>query len=694
MEELDITAIAKNEFATVKIADSEYSTSNEANEIVSISSDTNTIEIIVKAENGEEKVYTVTINRVSDLGLKSVVVNGVECKEKDGIYEAYIDEKISEVGVSIKPNDVDVLVSTKTGDEEFTEAVAKVEHTLSVTTEEGKETIVIVNVIDPENKNRSKTYSISIKEKSHDAEVEQVKVDGKDAIKQEEKYHVLVSDKLTSVTVFVKANDANASVNIANKGNEIASSQRVITLSTDKITTVTFTITAQDGITTKTYTLDIEKQSSDTTCSVTVDNAEMDLYDEKTSTFIKYVERSATSAVVAVTATSNVATVEMAGNIAVHTNSTTVGITGDISIVNFTVKAENGDSKTYHVKLLMKSTDNTIATVKVNDNVIEEKDGKYTVTLFDNGKAEQPAKIEVITNNENAQVQIGDGTEWFKHSGKSTVTFRDNNRKIVLNLNVKPQDTNTEVLVKELEINLISDDNTVKVVKNGDEVVEEYDAETHTYTAYVKNETQNVMFVVETNSIYATITSGENSGLGTLALDSVNVEGKDEITIKFIVISELGNEQEYTIRICKMSNNANISYIYVDGEDIMDKFENLEDVPTCILPIERLKNSARIEVKGENNYSEIQIGDCATQIGKSIQNISLNLEENSITVPVVITSQDGTVTKTYNIIFARLSNNTNIKWLEINDKHIIEDDDGNYETTVKASEENAKIEII
>ena len=52
-------------------------------------------------------------------------------------------------------------------------------------------------------------------------------------------------------------------------------------------------------------------------------------------------------------------------------------------------------------------------------------------------------------------------------------------------------------------------------------------------------------------------------------------------------------------------------------------------------------------------------------------------------MPIVITSQDGTVTKTYNIMFVRLSNDTKIQWLEVNKKHIIEDENGNYEITVK-----------
>ena len=45
-------------------------------------------------------------------------------------------------------------------------------------------------------------------------------------------------------------------------------------------------------------------------------------------------------------------------------------------------------------------------------------------------------------------------------------------------------------------------------------------------------------------------------------------------------------------------------------------------------------------------------------------------------------------------MFVRLSNDTKIQWLEVNNKHIIEDESGNYEVTVKSSEEIAKVKIV
>lgn len=44
-------------------------------------------------------------------------------------------------------------------------------------------------------------------------------------------------------------------------------------------------------------------------------------------------------------------------------------------------------------------------------------------------------------------------------------------------------------------------------------------------------------------------------------------------------------------------------------------------------------------------------------------------------------------------MFVRLSNDTTIQWLEVNNKHIIEDENGNYEVTVKATQDIANVKI-
>ena len=103
---------------------------------------------------------------------------------------------------------------------------------------------------------------------------------------------------------------------------------------------------------------------------------------------------------------------------------------------------------------------------------------------------------------------------------------------------------------------------------------------------------------------------------------------------------------------------------------------------------------SEIRVVSENEFAQIQIADENIGLADVTRNIELPLEVNSITVPIIIKSQDGEVTKTYNIIFARISNNTDITSVKINDIQVLPNDAGNYEITVKASQESAKIEVV
>ena len=694
MDELNLTAIATDENATVQIEGAEFSETNEATGIVDVPEGTKTFEIIVKAENGDENIYTITVNKVTDLGLSSVKANDIECEQEDGAYVMYIDADVTEVGLSITPNNPAALVSTQIGiDGEFTDPEANSVHVLNVPITSGEDATVLINVQDPNDESRIKTYSVIIKEKSHEAGLELIQVDGKDAINMVDKYYAVTTMDETNANVYIKATNSYATVKIESIGEEKASINKDVTLDTAKTTTLSITITAQDGITSNSYTLEIERKSNDTSCVITVNNETPEEYDATTNTYTKYIERSVDESSVEVVTTSETATVEIAGETVTQVLSKTVSTANEQTTVDIIVKSESGDTETYHVDIVKKSTDNTIASVKVDKTVIEETDGKYVATILDNGKDTRDAAIEVITNNKNATVQIGDGTEWFTNIANSTVTFKDGNRVITLNINVKAQDSGTEMLTKQLEITIVSDDNTIKSVKNGDREVTIYNASTHTYTEYVDKSIEEVTLAIEANSVYTTLTSDTTTGTGVISIGNIDVKDQDEVTVKFTATSETGREQEYTIVIRKMSDNANATHIYVDGEDIIDKFEHIDDVPTYILSIEKLKDLAQIGVQTENEYATVKIGDTDTGTYKVTRNIGLDLEENSITVPILITSQDGNVTKTYNIMFIRISNNTNIQWLEINDKHIIENDDGNYETTVKASAETAKVEI-
>ena len=692
MQNVEITAKAQNEFATVKIGQNEYSTTNTAKATIETQTDTQKFNITVKAENGEENTYEITINKVTDLGITSIKANDVECEKENGTYITYIDKGVTEVGLTIVPNNPIALVSTKVGTDDFSKAEANNTHIINIPITK-EETTILIKVQDPKDENRTKTYSVIIKEKSHEADLETIKVDNKEAINMNNEYYATTTTTATNANVYIKATESHAKVKIETIGEETGSIQKEIQLSGDKKTKLKITITAQDGETSKSYILEIERKSTDTTCQITINNTKPDEYDSSTNTYTKYIERNKDESSVEVVTTSDSATVEIAGETATQVLSKTISTANEKTTVDIIVKAESGESTTYHVNIIKYSTDNTIASIKVNGKVVKEQDGKYAVQVSDNGNDEQEAEIEVISNNEKAKVQIGDGTEWFENIANSTVTFKDGKRVIKLNINIKPQDPDTQTQTKELEITLVSNDNRIKSVKNGEKQITEYDAETHTYTEYIKKDVEDITLAIESNSKYTTIKSGESEGKGLLSIGNINTKDKDEVTVTFTAISETGREQEYTVKIYKMSDNANAEHIYVDGKDIINNFTGDTEIPTYIMSISKEKSNVQIKAITENKYATIKIGDEEIETATATKNIKLSLSDSSITVPILITSQDGTTTKTYNIILVRLSDNTKIQWLEVNGKHIIENENGDYETTVKASEETAKVKI-
>ena len=438
-----------------------------------------------------------------------------------------------------------------------TEVGTKVDGTASLTVNglvPGEETTVIIQAKDPNDPTRIKEYSVTIKYKSNNADLELIQVDGKDAIETEEGYYAVTTETATTARIYVKATNEYAKVTIGDNEAEQGASRRTITLSQEKKTIIQITIKSQDESVTKTFNVIIERKSDDTSCNININNETADEIDTTTNTYTKYIERNDTQATIQVTANNDEATIEMAGDTQTKTLTQTVDISSEITEITAIVTAENGEKAVYNIRIVKKSADTTLKTVKVNNRVISEIDGKYVATVYDNGLDTQEALVEVIATESHAKIQIGDGTAWQQTPATSTEIFRDGNRKITLNINVQAQDEQTESITKELEINLISDDVSIKVVKNGENVVTNYNAETHTYKEYLSRDIEQVSLSIEANNMYTTITSGETTGTPIISINNISVKDQEEVYTTFAAIAESGRTQEYTIQLLRKSN--------------------------------------------------------------------------------------------------------------------------------------------
>ena len=393
MENLDITAIAESDYATVKIEDGDYSENNTQQATITMDEETKDIKITVKAENGETKEYTVTLQKVTDLGLEIVTVDDKECVTEEGNYVAFIDRGSTDSTLKIKPKNPSALISIKQGTNgEWGEEKASDEHIEQIQIAE-EETTVLVKVKDPNDPTRIKEYSVIIKYKSDIADIELVQVDDKDAIQTEDGYYAVTTETATTAKIYVKSANKYAKISIAGMEAEQSESTRTVPLSDEKETVVVVTITAQDG-TQKTYNITIEKKSTDTSCVIEINNEQADEIDETTNTYTKYIEIDDTEATITITTNSDEATIEMAGKTQTKTITKTIDIANEETQIDATITAENGEKVVYHIKIVKKSQDATIKTVKVDNQEISETDGKYIATVYDQGGDTQNALVE------------------------------------------------------------------------------------------------------------------------------------------------------------------------------------------------------------------------------------------------------------------------------------------------------------
>lgn len=235
MNILKLKAIAESEFATVKIDNGEYSSNNTQESEIQVDDLTKQIKIYVKSESGNIKEYLLTIQKVTDLRLDSVKVDDQECIIEDGNYVAFIDNGTKEVALKITPKNKDALIATKEStDSKWGDAESKDVHIKQINIT-GEETTVLIQAKDPADSTRIKEYSVIIKYKSSNSDLELIRVDDKDAIKMDDGYYAITTMNASTSKIYVKAVNKYAKVSISSFDAEQGSSERNVNLSSEKL---------------------------------------------------------------------------------------------------------------------------------------------------------------------------------------------------------------------------------------------------------------------------------------------------------------------------------------------------------------------------------------------------------------------------------------------------------------------------
>ncbi|MCI8309460.1 MAG: hypothetical protein HFJ45_04570 [Clostridia bacterium] len=217
-----------------------------------------------------------------------------------------------------------------------------------------------------------------------------------------------------------------------------------------------------------------------------------------------------------------------------------------------------------------------------------------------------------------------------------------------------------------------------KVIVDGTEILD-YEEETSKYIALIDNSKEIYEIFLMAVNDNAKIELFDNDvlisdGMGSLT-ETVNIDiAKEGHIYKVKVSLDEENYNYYTLELIRMSNDTSLKLIEVN--DVPRTPENEEPYPYVYkVGIPKLAEVAKVKVQTTNSYATVQIGDDEIVKGGSTSIIDLNLDENRITVPVVVTAVDGVTQNTYNILLLRQSNDTSLDSVIVNGKELENIDD-------------------
>ena len=631
---IDVKAIVNDtDKAMVGIVDangSETLTSSLNTASKTFTTNTSNVTIVVTAEDGSIQNYTLNLVRAksTDANLSSLIVNPGELvpvfSKETRNYNVTVDGSVTSINVNATPLSKYAKVESITGNTNLNFGNNQVE--VVVKAESG-------NTV---------TYTINVERKKYDiALLDDIKVDGVSIDNFNRNTFEYTLDKVP----FSK-NKINVD---ATKTNELSTVKGLgdIELKTGD-NQIVIEVTAHNGTTKNTYKLNIEreKNSDNLVKSIKVSGVTPILNDD--GTYSVTLPNNKT------TLTPNDVDVTISDDASIEKSPAINLSTKNDNIYTFKVTAENGDEKTYTIKVTRtKSNDTTLSKVTLT---IGSDSSRYCLMENDKCKINVPSDTTKfsLTSEINSESTISpvNGTEF-------TMTPTERIKDITLTVTAE-DDTKKEYTVTVERQK--SSNNNLSDIKVDNVSLSDFNKDKLTYNITVPGTTSSVL-------VSATV---EDTGKAVITTDLSNKFSLDFGSNKIEIVVKAENDElkTYTLYIEKSKRiNANLKDLKVDNETITDfnkdKTEyTLDDVPFN---------------KTELNISAIAEDTLAKVSGTG--NIKLKTGDNKIIITV--TAHDTSVVKNYIINVRREKNSDNkVKSIKVSGVTPTLNADGTYSATL------------
>ena len=631
---IDVKAIVNDtDKAMVGIVDangSETLTSSLNTASKTFTTNTSNVTIVVTAEDGSIQNYTLNLVRAksTDANLSSLIVNPGELvpvfSKETRNYNVTVDGSVTSINVNATPLSKYAKVESITGNTNLNFGNNQVE--VVVKAESG-------NTV---------TYTINVERKKYDiALLDDIKVDG---------VSIDNFNKNTFEYTLAKVPFSKNKINVdATKTNELSTVKGLgdIELKTGD-NQIVIEVTAHNGTTKNTYKLNIEreKNSDNLVKSIKVSGVTPILNDD--GTYSVTLPNNKT------TLTPNDVDVTISDDASIEKSPAINLSTKNDNIYTFKVTAENGDEKTYTIKVTRtKSNDTTLNKVTLT---IGSDSSRYCLMENDKCKINVPSDTTKfsLTSEINSESTISpvNGTEF-------TMTPTERIKDITLTVTAE-DDTKKEYTV------------TVERQKSSNNNLSDIKIDNASLSDFNKNKlTYNITVPGTTSSVLVSATV-EDTGKAVITTDLSNKFNLDFGSNKIEIVVKAENDElkTYTLYIEKSKRiNANLKDLKVDNETIIDfnkdKTEyTLDDVPFN---------------KTELNISAIAEDTLAKVSGT--ENIKLKTGDNKIIITV--TAHDTSVVKNYIINVRREKNSDNkVKSINVSGVTPTLNADGTYSVTL------------
>ena len=595
----------------------------------------NTLNIVVQAENGDEKTYKLHVRRLSnDNKLKSLEVKSTPSASLSpaftstffGDYNYNYTEDVSSIDVKAIVNDTDkamVGIVDANGSETLTSSLNTASKTFTTNT---SNVTIVVTAEDGSIQN----YTLNlVRAKSTDANLSSLIVNPGELVpvfsKETRNYNVIVDGSVTSINVNatplskyarVESITGNTNLNFGNNQVEVV-------------------VKAESG-NTVTYTINVERKKYDIALldDIKVDGVSIDNFNKNTFEYtLDKVPFSKNKINVDATKTNELSTVKGLGDIELKT--------GDNQIV-IEVTAHNGTTKnTYKLNIEReKNSDNLVKSIKVSGvTPILNDDGTYSVTLPNNKTTLAPSDVDV-TISEDARIEKSSAIN-LSTKNDNIYTFKvtaENGAEKTYTIKVTRTKSNDTTLSK-VTLTIGSDSSRYCLMENDKCKIN------------VPSDTTKFSLTSEINS-ESTI-----SPVNGTEFTMTPTERIKDITLT--VTAEDDTKKEYTVTVERQkSSNNNLSDIKVDNVSLSDFNKN--------------KLTYNITVPGTT--SSVLVSATVEDTGKAVITTDLSnkfsLDFGSNKIEIVVTAENDEL-KTYTLYIEKSKRiNANLKDLKVDNETI------------------------